>query len=47
MDHLVDEIISIIKNTAHTGLKGDGKIYISTVDNAVRIESGEEGEKAV
>jgi len=46
-DGLVDEIVSIIKKTAYTGLKGDGKIYISVVENAVRIESGEEGEKAV
>ena len=46
-DSLVDSIISIIKKTAHTGLKGDGKIYISNVENAVRIESGEEGNEAV
>lgn len=46
-DSLVDEIVSIIKKTAHTGLRGDGKIYVSNVENAVRIESGEEGEQAV
>jgi len=43
----VDEIISIIKKAAYTGLRGDGKIYVSNIEKAIRIESGEEGEKAV
>lgn len=46
-DELVEEIVSIIENEAHTGLKGDGKIYISTIDDAVRIQTGERGEVAV
>jgi nitrogen regulatory protein P-II 1 len=46
-DSIVDEIVSIIKKTAYTGLRGDGKIYISNIEKAIRIESGEEGEKAV
>ncbi len=46
-DNLVGEIVAIIKKEAHTGLKGDGKIYISNIENAIRIESGEEGDKAV
>lgn len=46
-DDMVEEIVSIIEKEAHTGLKGDGKIYISTIDDAVRIQTGERGEAAV
>jgi len=46
-DDDVDEIVALIEQTAHTGLRGDGKIYVSTVDNAVRISTGERGEVAV
>jgi len=46
-DRLVDEVVSVIEKTAHTGLRGDGKIYVSSVETAVRIETGECGENAV
>lgn len=46
-DEMVDEIVSLIEKTAHTGLRGDGKIYVSDVESAVRISTGERGEKAV
>jgi len=46
-DEAVDEIISTIRQAAHTGLRGDGKIYVSTIEEAIRIETGEQGEKAV
>ena len=46
-DDLVERIVTTIEQTAHTGLKGDGKIYISIVENAVRISTGERGEEAV
>ncbi|MEW6487315.1 MAG: P-II family nitrogen regulator [Thermodesulfobacteriota bacterium] len=46
-DDLVDEVIRTIQQTAHTGLKGDGKIYVSDVEQAVRISTGERGEGAV
>jgi len=46
-DELVDPIASVIEKTAHTGLHGDGKIYISSVETAIRIETGERGEEAV
>jgi len=46
-DDLVDLVITTIEKAAYTGLRGDGKIYVSTVENAVRIETGERGEKAV
>jgi nitrogen regulatory protein P-II 1 len=36
---LVDEIVSIIIERAHTGLRGDGRIFISNVETAIRIET--------
>ena len=46
-DRIVDEIVSIIEKTAYTGLRGDGKIFVSTVETAICIETGERGDKAV
>ncbi len=46
-DALVETIVATIQEHAHTGLKGDGKIYISRVDDAIRISTGERGEEAV
>ncbi len=46
-DDLVEEIVSTIERAAHTGLKGDGKIYVSSVEEAVRISTGERGKEAV
>jgi nitrogen regulatory protein PII len=42
-----DEIIETIRARAHTGLPDDGKIYVSAVENAFRIRTGESGEHAV
>jgi len=44
---LVDNVLSTIAKTAHTGLRGDGKLYVLPLEQAVRISSGERGEKAV
>lgn len=46
-DDLVEEVVATIAKAAHTGLRGDGKIYVSPVDMAVRISTGEHGEAAV
>lgn len=43
----VDEIISMLTNTARTGEIGDGKIFVCPVENAVRIRTGEGGEEAI
>lgn len=45
-DELVEEIVSAIERSAHTGLRGDGKIYVSEVTDAVRISTGERGKHA-
>lgn len=46
-DELAEEVVATIEKAAHTGLKGDGKIYVSSVGQAVRIRTGERGEGAV
>jgi len=46
-DDYVDEIVFLIEKTAHTGLRGDGRIFVTPVEMAVRISTGERGEKAV
>lgn len=43
----VDEIVDIICETARTGYVGDGKIFVTPVDEVVRIRTGERGNKAV
>jgi nitrogen regulatory protein P-II 1 len=37
---LVDELIAVIDKTAHTGLRGDGKIYVLAVEKAYKIGRG-------
>ena len=44
---LVDEVIDVIKKKAQTGRIGDGKIFISTIEETVRIRTGETGQKAI
>lgn len=43
----VDKIVSAIREAVQTGEVGDGKIFISDVENAIRIRTGEEGVKAL
>ena len=42
-----EKIIETIRDKAHTGLPDDGKIYISAVEDAIRIRTGERGHIAV
>ena len=46
-DALVDDVVATIWESAHTGLRGDGMIYVSGVEDALRIATGERGEEAV
>lgn len=43
----VDSVIELIRSHAHTGRPGDGKIFVYTVDEVVRISTGEKGESAI
>ena len=46
-DEIVGKAVAAIAEAAKTGKIGDGKIFVVPVDQAVRIRTGEEGEKAV
>ncbi len=46
-DERVEQVIEAIVQTAHTGKIGDGKIFVSPIDDAVRIRTGERGEDAI
>ena len=46
-DELVVRVVEMIKDHAYTGLRGDGKIYVAPIEDAVRISTGERGEKAI
>lgn len=46
-DALVQKIISTIESTAKTGRIGDGKIFVTPVEEVIRIRTGERGEAAI
>ena len=46
-DDQVDACIEAITKAARTGKIGDGKIFVSSVEQVIRIRTGEEGEAAV
>jgi nitrogen regulatory protein PII len=46
-DNRIDEATQAIVNAARTGKIGDGKVFVSAVENAVRIRTDETGEQAI
>ena len=46
-EKLVDECIDTIVTAAQTGKIGDGKIFVESVERAIRIRTGEDGEDAL
>lgn len=46
-DKDVETVVKIIVENARTGEVGDGKIFTYKIDNAVRIRTGEKGDKAI
>ena len=46
-DKMVDKVIETIQNTAHTGKIGDGKIFVSPVEKAIRIRTSETDDNAI
>ncbi|MGD0959127.1 MAG: P-II family nitrogen regulator [Methylomonas sp.] len=46
-DGIVDQAVETIVKAANTGKIGDGKIFISNLDQVIRIRTGETGEEAV
>lgn len=43
----VEEVVRTIQETAHSGKIGDGKIFVSTLDQVVRIRTGELDDEAL
>lgn len=46
-DDLVGKAVEVIQNTAKTGRIGDGKIFVISLEEAVRIRTGETGSDAI
>lgn len=46
-DELVEAVLMTIYDAAHTGARGDGKVYVLPVTEALRIKTGQRGEEAV
>lgn len=46
-DEKVEELIDLICKTAATGKVGDGKVFVTPVEEVVRIRTGEKGESAI
>jgi nitrogen regulatory protein P-II 1 len=46
-DDVVEELLIAIHEQLSTGRVGDGKVFVTTVENALRIRTGERGEKAI
>src|SRR5512135_2872347 len=46
-DAMADKVIDVILKTAKTGQVGDGKIFISPVEDVIRVRTGESGEDAL
>jgi nitrogen regulatory protein P-II 1 len=46
-DDMVERAIDAIKGAAHTGRIGDGKLFVSNIEEALRIRTGETGEEAL
>jgi nitrogen regulatory protein PII len=46
-DDMVDTAIDAIMKTAHTGKIGDGKIFVTTLEQVIRVRTGETGAEAL
>ena len=46
-DEMAAEVVNVIQKYAHTGNTGDGKIFVSTIDDVVKIRTNERGKDAI
>ena len=46
-EDMLESVLNAVMNTARTGQVGDGKIFISDVEDAIRIRTGERGDAAL
>ena len=46
-DDIAEQVVEIVINTARTGKIGDGKIFVTSLEEIIRIRTGETGSEAV
>ena len=46
-DGMTEQVIEVLSKAANTGKIGDGKIFVSTIEEAIRIRTGETGDDAI
>jgi nitrogen regulatory protein PII len=46
-DDIAEQVIEVITKVARTGQIGDGKIFVSSIEDAIRIRTGESGESVL
>jgi len=46
-DQLTARVVEVIERVSKTGRIGDGKIFVTSIDEVVRIRTGERGEEAI
>ena len=46
-DHMLEEVLTVIKESAFTGNPGDGKIFVYEVDDVLKIRTNERGKQAI
>jgi nitrogen regulatory protein P-II 1 len=46
-DSMVERAVEAIQHAAHTGRIGDGKVFITNIEEAIRIRTGEKGKDAI
>jgi len=46
-DELLEQALECIEQSAKTGRIGDGKIFVSSIEQAIRIRTGEKGNEAI
>ena len=46
-DDMLERAVEAIQQAAYTGRIGDGKIFISSVEEAIRVRTGEKGNEAI
>jgi nitrogen regulatory protein P-II 1 len=46
-DAMADKVLEVIQSKGKTGKIGDGKIFVSSIDEVIRIRTGQRGEEAI
>ena len=47
LDDMLERAVEAIQQAAYTGRIGDGKIFISSIEEAIRVRTGEKGNEAI